>query len=40
VTATGKVVSGTTTYTTTCSIGRQINNPGFTCGNATIGLAG
>lgn len=40
VTATGKVVSGATTYTTTCSIGRQINNPGFTCGNATIGLAG
>ena len=40
VTATGQVVSGATTYTTTCSIGRQINNPGFTCGNATIGLAG
>jgi hypothetical protein len=40
VTATGSVVSGTTTYTTTCSIGRQINNPGFTCGNTTIGLAG
>jgi hypothetical protein len=40
VSATGKVVSGATTYTTTCSIGRQIANPGFTCGNPTVGLAG
>lgn len=40
VIATGKVISGATTYTTTCTIGRQISSPGFTCGNATIGLAG
>jgi hypothetical protein len=40
ISATGKVVSGALTYPTTCSIGRQVGNPGFTCGNATIGLTG
>jgi hypothetical protein len=42
VTATGKVVAGSpaVTYTTTCSIGRQISAPAFSCGNATVGLAG
>lgn len=37
---TGKVVSGATTYTTTCAISRLTGNPGFTCGDATTGKTG
>ena len=31
VSVTGKVVSGASTYTTTCTLTRQQSNPGFTC---------
>jgi hypothetical protein len=37
---TGKVISGATTYATTCTIGRLAGNPGFTCGDALTGKTG
>ena len=40
VAVTGKITSGATTYTTTCTIGRLAGNPGFTCGDATVGKTG